>query len=49
MLRRVQVERLRDEGDIAPAYRMAIERDCSTLLVEYAEHYKTRTPSGVMP
>ena len=35
----VVVKRLRKTSDIMPAYRQALERDGSTLLVEYARSY----------
>jgi pyruvate/2-oxoglutarate/acetoin dehydrogenase E1 component len=47
MLRTVVVQRLCDVTDILPAYRHAVGREGSTLLVEYAELYKDRAPSGV--
>lgn len=49
MLRTVKVDCLPDEAEVMPAYERALKRPGSTLLVEYAEHYRQRTPSGVMP
>lgn len=41
MLQSVQVERLNHAGKILPAYRNALARMCSTLLVEYVDLYET--------
>ena len=47
MLRTVKVVKLDEAAKVIPAYREAVHAASSTLLVEYAERYKDRTPSGV--
>ena len=47
MLRTVRVVKLNDADQVLPAYREAVYSASSTLLVEYAERYKDRAPSGV--
>ena len=49
MFRTIVVNRLFHTWDIKLGYQQAMESEGSTLLVEYASEYKTRTPSGVMP
>jgi len=40
MLRTVQIVRLHEAEEIVPAYKLALERLGSTLLVEYTDQYK---------
>jgi hypothetical protein len=47
MLRTVEARKLRDADQVIQAYREAVYSNRSTLLVEYAERYKDRAPSGV--
>mgnify|MGYP001562923364 CR=1 FL=1 len=42
MFRTIQVERLRTAEDIRPAYERALEREGSTLLVEYTKFYSAK-------
>ncbi len=39
MLSTVQVRRLKNDFDIMPEYRAAMERDVSTILIEYSERF----------
>lgn len=40
MCRTIEIVELRDASDIVPRYQDALDKDGSTILVEYTDHYK---------